>query len=216
MSRLESDIVKRGHECATLDSSPNAVGFYVKLGYTPAGPLNDDGAVPMRKALEIRIRVAAAGDEAILASLGAVVQDLHVGQRPDVFKPTDRRGLEDWFLNTLNVASAKIWIAELGDLPVGYALVIPQRRSENVFCHARRWYEVDQIGVHPEYRRHGVARRLLRHVVEAARADGVPDVELNTWTFNDVARTSFERFGFVSKNVRLERRTDLHGDHDEA
>ena len=51
MSRLESDIVKRGHECATLDSSPNAVGFYVKLGYTPGGPLNDDGAVPMRKAL---------------------------------------------------------------------------------------------------------------------------------------------------------------------
>jgi hypothetical protein len=53
MSRLESDIVKRGHECATLDSSPNAVVFYVKLGYTPAGPLNDDGAVPMRKALRV-------------------------------------------------------------------------------------------------------------------------------------------------------------------
>jgi hypothetical protein len=53
MSRLESDIVKRGHECATLDSSPNAVGFYVKLGYTPLGPLNDDGAVPMRKALRL-------------------------------------------------------------------------------------------------------------------------------------------------------------------
>ena len=53
MSRLEADIVKRGHECATLDSSPNAVGFYVTLGYTPAGPLNDDGAVPMRKALRV-------------------------------------------------------------------------------------------------------------------------------------------------------------------
>jgi GNAT superfamily N-acetyltransferase len=157
---------------------------------------------------EIRIRVAAAGDEAILASLSAVVHELHVGQRPDIFKPADLGGLEDWFLDTLKVASAKIWIAELGDLPVGYALVIPQRRSENVFCYERRWYEVDQIGVHPEYRRQGVARRLLRHVVESARADGVSDVELNTWTFNDVARTSFERSGFVSRNVRLERRTE--------
>ena len=53
MSRLESDIVKRGHECATLDSSPTAVGFYVKLGYTPVGPPDDDGAVPMRKALRV-------------------------------------------------------------------------------------------------------------------------------------------------------------------
>jgi ribosomal protein S18 acetylase RimI-like enzyme len=53
MSRLESDIMKRGHEYATLESSPNAVGFYVKLGYTPIGSLNDDSAVPMRKALRV-------------------------------------------------------------------------------------------------------------------------------------------------------------------
>jgi ribosomal protein S18 acetylase RimI-like enzyme len=53
MSRLESDIMKRGHEYATLESSPNAVGFYVKLGYTPMGSLKDDGAVPMRKALRV-------------------------------------------------------------------------------------------------------------------------------------------------------------------
>ena len=55
MSRLEADIVKRGHEYATLDSSPNAVGFYVKLGYTPVGPLSDDGAVPMKKALRVPV-----------------------------------------------------------------------------------------------------------------------------------------------------------------
>jgi len=157
---------------------------------------------------EIRIRVAAAGDEAILASLSAVVHELHVGQRPDVFKPTDLRGLEDWFLQTLKAASAKIWIAELGNLPVGYVLVIPPRRTENVFCYERRWHEVDQVGVHPNYRRQGVARSLLRYVIESARADGVSDLELNTWTFNEVARNSFERLGFVSRNVRLERRRE--------
>ena len=53
---------------------------------------------------EIRIGVAAAGDEAILASLSAVVHELHVRQRPDVFKPTDLRGLEEWFLQTLKAA----------------------------------------------------------------------------------------------------------------
>ena len=53
MSRLESAIVKRGHESATLDSSPNAVGFYVKLGYAPVEPPDGDGAVPMKKALRV-------------------------------------------------------------------------------------------------------------------------------------------------------------------
>ena len=53
MSRLEADIVKRGHECATLESSPNAVGFYTKLGYTSVGLPDDDGAVPMKKRLRM-------------------------------------------------------------------------------------------------------------------------------------------------------------------
>jgi ribosomal protein S18 acetylase RimI-like enzyme len=53
MSSLETDIVKRGHECATLESSPNAVGFYTKLGYTSVGLPDDDGAVPMKKLLRI-------------------------------------------------------------------------------------------------------------------------------------------------------------------
>lgn len=53
MSRLEFAIAKRGHACATLDSSPNAVGFYVKLGYAPVGPPGSDGAVPMKKTLRV-------------------------------------------------------------------------------------------------------------------------------------------------------------------
>jgi GNAT superfamily N-acetyltransferase len=54
MSRLEADIVTRGHESAALDSSPHAVGFYVKLGYVSVGPPDEEGALPMRKALRGR------------------------------------------------------------------------------------------------------------------------------------------------------------------
>ena len=58
MSRLEADIVKRGYEDATLHSSPNAIGFYIKLGYASVGPPDDDGAFPMRKALRVGPRNA--------------------------------------------------------------------------------------------------------------------------------------------------------------
>ena len=51
MSRLEAEIVKRGHACARLASSPNAVGFYAKLGYVVVGVPDSDGAVPMKKRL---------------------------------------------------------------------------------------------------------------------------------------------------------------------
>ena len=53
MLSLETDIVKRGHNCARLESSPNAVGFYTKLGYTSLGSPVDDGALPMKKVLRV-------------------------------------------------------------------------------------------------------------------------------------------------------------------
>lgn len=154
---------------------------------------------------EITIRPAVPGDEAVLVSLSADVHALHVSQRPDVFKPVDRPGLERWVRDLLASGDTRIWLAHVGDVPVGYALAIKRCRSENVFCHERIWYEIDQLGVRPDYRSRGIGRRLLEHVVAFAGADGVSDLELNTWTFNRRARVAFERWGFVSRNVRLER-----------
>ena len=145
------------------------------------------------------------GDQAILAALCAFVQELHVRERPDVFKPVDPPGLESWLWDALDRGSATIWIADLGGMPTGYALVLEQRRSENVFAYARRWHEVEQICVHPAYTRRGIARALLRHVAEVARAEGVPDIELNAWAFNKVAQVSFKHLGFAAKNLRLVR-----------
>jgi len=56
MTSLEADIVKRGHEYATLESSPNAVGFYNKLGYTSVGLPDADGVLPMKKLLRMSDR----------------------------------------------------------------------------------------------------------------------------------------------------------------
>ena len=154
---------------------------------------------------EISVRRAVAGDQTILAALGARVQELHARERPEVFKPVDPPGLERWFADALANGSSRIWIAHIGEKPVGYAVVIEQRRAEHVVAYARRWYEVEQIGVDPAYVRQGIARELLRHVTKAAIAEGVSEIELNTWNFNKVAHLSFERLGFVAKKIRFVR-----------
>lgn len=51
MSNLEVKILQRGHAYARLESSPNALGFYIKLGYSQIGPAEADGAIPMRRHL---------------------------------------------------------------------------------------------------------------------------------------------------------------------
>jgi ribosomal protein S18 acetylase RimI-like enzyme len=155
---------------------------------------------------EIRIRRAEPGDEARLASLCAVVQELHARHRPDVFKPMDIAGLELWFEHALATATSRFWLAEIGEAAVGYVLVVEQRRADGVFCYQRRWLEIDQVGVDPGFRRRGVARALIGHVCQTARDEGVADVELNTWSFNDAAQLTFQRLGFNTANVRFSNR----------
>jgi len=41
VARLELAITERGYRCARLAASPNAVGFYTKLGYVEHGPCED-------------------------------------------------------------------------------------------------------------------------------------------------------------------------------
>lgn len=156
---------------------------------------------------EIRIRAAVAGDEHVVASLVATVQQLHVAARPDVFKAGDTHAFEAWARQAIGSARARILLAEAGSVPIGYAVFMDEHRADNAFAFERRWREVEQLGVHPNHRRRGVARALLEHIVASARADGIPTVELNTWAFNEDARAAFERSGFVARNVRFERPT---------
>ncbi len=153
----------------------------------------------------IDIRPAVAGDEGSLAALSATVQALHVRERPDLFKPVDLDSLGQWFRETLAAGPAKVWIAEVGGASAGYVLASEQRRPENVFGYERRCYEVEQIGVHPDYRLRGVARALLRRVADVAEAQGITEIELTTWGFNTPARDAFQKLGLVVKTVRFAR-----------
>jgi putative acetyltransferase len=51
----ESHIAQRGHHLVVLESSLNAVGFYLRLGYAPADTQCSSAAVAMCKHLEARL-----------------------------------------------------------------------------------------------------------------------------------------------------------------
>lgn len=149
------------------------------------------------------VRRAVAGDEATLAALCSVVHELHLARRPDVFRPIALPDLAEWFATRLATAAVRVWLAEQGGVAVGYGLAIHQTREQNLFVHEQRWCELDQISVLPEWRRRGVARALVRAVVEDARAEGLA-VEVSSWGFNEPAHALFSGIGFVPKVVRRE------------
>lgn len=152
----------------------------------------------------MKIRLAVAGDELTLAALNAPAQQAHVAAHPEVFRPARRRDVADWFGDLLKSPTAAAWIAEDDDgVPVGYVLAQYHERPEGPFVVARRWCEIDQLAVAAPQQRRGVARALVDAVVADARANGVRDVELCVWAFNETAGAAFRRVGFVPRLERL-------------
>jgi len=148
--------------------------------------------------------MAVAGDEPALAALNAPTQQAHVAAHPEVFRPARLRDVADWFAAFLKSPTAAAWIAEDdGGTAVGYATAQYHERPATPFAVARRWCEIDQLAVAPSHRRGGVARALIDAVVADARANGVRDVELCVWEFNEAARAAFRRLGFAPRHERL-------------
>lgn len=152
----------------------------------------------------ITIRRADIEDASVLAQLNAIVQDLHIQQRPDHFKHTTFSELEAWYRTHLEQTTTRAWIAVSQGQPVGYVLAVGRNLPENVFARARAFLEVDQLAVDPNYRRQGIARALVSKAIAYAQEAGFSRVEAASWSFNTAMRNLFADIGFVPKNTRFE------------
>jgi GNAT superfamily N-acetyltransferase len=158
-----------------------------------------------RRAVNPTTRRAVVGDERTLAELNGFVHDLHLMSNPAYFRPAEAEEVAAWFRGLLENPTVKIWIAEAGALAVGYVSAFRHERAQNPFCRSRRWLEIDQVGVHPDWRRKGIGQALVDVVLQAARDEGIGDVELSSWVFNGDAHAAFRRLGFTPKMVRFGR-----------
>jgi ribosomal protein S18 acetylase RimI-like enzyme len=154
------------------------------------------------------IRPGVVSDAECLARLNAGVHALHLRERPEFFRATDTGELCEWFRELLTKPTTRTWIASVGADAAGYVLMREHQRAATVFCLARHWHEIEQIGVDAAFRRRGIGQALLRTALAAAVATGASDVELASWSFNRDAHALFERCGFAPRLLRFDRRLD--------
>ena len=155
--------------------------------------------------MKATIRKAGMNDAPALAELNRHVQDLHVEERPDYFKPFDVATVRAWFESILQREDTAAWIAEAGGDAVAYVLAFIRSSEDNPFSRQRTWIELDQLAVDPAARRQGLARMLVDEALVEAGNKGIDSAELNTWSFNNRARSSFEKMGFRPRMVRFEK-----------
>jgi ribosomal protein S18 acetylase RimI-like enzyme len=153
--------------------------------------------------VDLAIRRALRGDERVLAELNATVHESHVVSHPSQFRVASLDEVAAYFGELFGDEAARVWIAESAGVAVGYVSARLCERSEDVFCLDRRWMELDQISVSTDYQHSGVGRALVDRVGEAARLEGIDDVDLTRGCFNIAAGEAFRRLGFAPVTERL-------------
>lgn len=102
-------------------------------------------------------------------------------------------------------ARTLIFLAEIaGKVTAKAELMVPPTEFINAIGYVKR------VIVHPEYRRHGLARSLMEHIITYARAElGLNALDLHVWEGNAPAIKLYEALGFEPQHRELYMRLRL-------
>lgn len=96
---------------------------------------------------------------------------------------------------------------ELNNYPISHPYVIEFIPKKRVIGHLIFWHLYDQIqlsniAVHPDFRRMGVAARVLKWLIQGIRGLGAAHIVLEVRPSNKAARKLYKKYGFQIEGIR--------------
>jgi len=156
--------------------------------------------------MEISIRNANQKDYESLMPLFRQVHDLHVFERPDLYKENSNPVGEEAFNNQLKDDKQHILVATLGTEIVGVVVLKEEEILENSFVNARKILLVNSLCVDDASRKKGIGRKLMQSVIDFAKELNVHSIELGVSESNQNAIHFYESIGMATKNRKMEFR----------
>lgn len=96
------------------------------------------------------------------------------------------------FMDLLSHSTCFLCLA--GEKTVGVAFLVPSGQAVQFF--KADWAVIRQVGVDPEYRDKGIAKKLTEMCINRARDTKEKTIALHTSEFMDAARHIYEQLGF--------------------
>lgn len=149
------------------------------------------------------ISIARTNDHELLAALNEEVQDLHFRMHPELFKPFDKEAISAAFRTLLTKESCYAYVAMKGGEPAGYMILFLNEGTENAFKYAERSLYIDQVGVKTAFQKQGIGAMLLEQAEALAAQLSISKLELDHWSLNEVAASSFRARGYTLCKERL-------------
>ena len=131
---------------------------------------------------------------------------VHEANVRDVFRPkTGPARPREFLLERIAGPGSTILVAREGARIVGVVEVVmkpPVLRDGMVPRHVAL---IDNVVVRATHRGGGLGTQLVSHGEAWALEHGAVATELHVWSFNDSARRLYERLGYTTRSVRMER-----------
>lgn len=129
--------------------------------------------------------------QAVLSDLAALVP-LFDGYRQFYGRPSDVRAVKEYLLARFNHGESVLFIAHESNTPIGFTQLYPSFSSVSL----ARTFVLNDLFVHEQARRKGVASRLMSAAVEFASTLGAVRVSLSTATTNETAQALYQSAGW--------------------
>lgn len=128
------------------------------------------------------------------------VHQLHVENRPDFFKETDKVLTKEEYIYMVNNHKTISILAEINSVVVGICIIQIKEVSESNGMISRKTAYMDDLNVHKDYRKAGIGKRLFDEGKKHAIDFKVDCLELMVWDFNESAINFYENRGMSTKS----------------
>lgn len=156
--------------------------------------------------MTITIRLATPDDYAAFCDLNAQIDALHREQEPTVFRKAipsrDRPYFEIWLADP----ARRLLMAESEGRVVGLVMAEVVHTPNFPILKPRAYVHVDTLVVDANAQRQGIGQALMGAVHEWAEVQGIHEVQLGVWAFNQGAITFYEQLGYTPFIYRMVRR----------
>jgi RimJ/RimL family protein N-acetyltransferase len=153
------------------------------------------------------VRRATKDDSDSIAALFVFLDALHADARPDLYRSVEGNPRSPEFIDeSLGRVDSVVLVVDGTDGLKGLVVAYVRTVEACSVMAARKCVILDALVTHPDHRRTGVGRSLVRAVENWARERGATAVEIGVHEFNREAREFYERLGYTTQTRRLEKR----------
>jgi len=153
--------------------------------------------------MEITIREATLADQNGLNRLYTEIDSLHHEALPELFRSHEGIVRSSAFLaERLDNPAMRIYVAEVGERLVGMIL-LKLRNQEHSLMVTQDYLHISTLIVAADFHGQGVAHRLMDTAVSFAKENGLSQLRLNVYEFNQRAIAFYEKEGFATLSRHL-------------